>query len=51
MLRGMATVSFWAADYEAAKRWYTEFLGMSPISSGPAMSSSESAIIRTSSAS
>ena len=30
MLRGMATVSFWAADHEAAKRWYTEFLGMAP---------------------
>ena len=30
MLRGMATVSFWAADHEAAKRWYTEFLGMEP---------------------
>ena len=30
MLRGMATVSFWAADHEAAKHWYTEFLGMEP---------------------
>ena len=30
MLRGMATLSFWAADHEAAKRWYTEFLGMAP---------------------
>jgi predicted enzyme related to lactoylglutathione lyase len=29
-LRGFATVSFWAADHAAAKRWYTEFLGMEP---------------------
>lgn len=27
MLRGMATVSFFAADVEAAKCWYTELLG------------------------
>ena len=30
MLRGMATLSYWAADHEAAKRWYTEFLGIEP---------------------
>ena len=30
MLRGMATVSFWAADHEDAKRWYTELLGIEP---------------------
>ncbi|MGI8589252.1 MAG: VOC family protein [Chloroflexia bacterium] len=29
-LRGIATVSFFAADHEAAKRWYTEFLDMEP---------------------
>src|SRR5262245_61183434 len=30
MLRGLTTVSFYAEDLEAAKRWYTEFLGMEP---------------------
>lgn len=30
MLRGMATVSFWAADLAAAKRWYSEVLGLEP---------------------
>jgi predicted enzyme related to lactoylglutathione lyase len=30
MLRGLATVSFWAADHAAAKKWYTEFLGVEP---------------------
>ncbi|WP_103347486.1 VOC family protein [Amycolatopsis sp. CA-128772] len=30
MLRGMATVSFYADDHEAAKAWYTEFLGIEP---------------------
>ena len=30
MLRGLATVSFYAADLEAAKRWYTELLGIEP---------------------
>jgi predicted enzyme related to lactoylglutathione lyase len=29
-LRGFATLSFWAADHAAAKRWYTELLGMKP---------------------
>jgi len=28
MLRGMATVSFFAADVAAAQRWYTELLGV-----------------------
>jgi predicted enzyme related to lactoylglutathione lyase len=28
MLRGIATISFWADDLEAAKRWYTELLGV-----------------------
>ncbi len=30
MLRGFATISFWADDVEAAKRWYTELLGIEP---------------------
>lgn len=30
MLRGMATVNFYAQDLEAAKEWYTEFLGLPP---------------------
>ena len=30
ILRGLSTVSFYAADLEAAKKWYSEFLGMNP---------------------
>jgi predicted enzyme related to lactoylglutathione lyase len=30
MLRGMATVSYFADDMEAAKRWYTQLLGIEP---------------------
>lgn len=30
MLRGMTTVSYYAADHEAATAWYAEFLGMEP---------------------
>jgi predicted enzyme related to lactoylglutathione lyase len=30
MLQGLTTVSFWAADLEAAKKWYTELLGITP---------------------
>ncbi|MEU5266557.1 VOC family protein [Amycolatopsis sp. NPDC021455] len=30
MLRGMATVTYYADDHEAAKAWYTEFLGAEP---------------------
>ncbi|MEI8407264.1 MULTISPECIES: VOC family protein [unclassified Kribbella] len=30
MLRGFATVSFYAADLHAAREWYTELLGMEP---------------------
>jgi predicted enzyme related to lactoylglutathione lyase len=30
MLRGLSTVSFYAADHEEAKRWYTELLGTEP---------------------
>lgn len=29
-LRGFATVSFFAADLPAAKKWYAEFLGIDP---------------------
>jgi predicted enzyme related to lactoylglutathione lyase len=30
MLRGLATISFWADDLAAAKRWYAELLGVEP---------------------
>ncbi|MCI0710528.1 MAG: VOC family protein [Chloroflexi bacterium] len=30
ILRGIATISFWAADMEAAKQWYTDLLGIAP---------------------
>src|SRR5215218_9376707 len=30
MLRGFATINLFAADHEAAKAWYTEFLGVQP---------------------
>ncbi|MEV0237355.1 VOC family protein [Nonomuraea sp. NPDC050786] len=30
MLRGFATLNFYAADLEAARAWYTELLGMEP---------------------
>lgn len=30
VLRGFTTISYWAADLEAAKRWYTELLGVEP---------------------
>jgi predicted enzyme related to lactoylglutathione lyase len=29
-LRGLTTVSFYAADHAAAKKWYTELLGIEP---------------------
>ncbi|MDQ6479362.1 VOC family protein [Dyadobacter sp. LHD-138] len=29
-LRGFATVNFYAADHAAARKWYTEFLGIEP---------------------
>lgn len=35
MLRGFATISFWADDLEAAKDWYAELLGMQPYFSVP----------------
>lgn len=30
VLRGLATVNFYATDHEAAKKWYSEFLGIEP---------------------
>lgn len=30
MLRGLTTVSYWADDVTAAKRWYAELLGIDP---------------------
>lgn len=29
-LRGFCTISFFAADHEAAKKWYSELLGIAP---------------------
>jgi catechol 2,3-dioxygenase-like lactoylglutathione lyase family enzyme len=30
ILRGFATISFWADDLKAAKKWYTDLLGIEP---------------------
>jgi predicted enzyme related to lactoylglutathione lyase len=30
VLRGLATVNFYAKDHAAAKKWYSEFLGIEP---------------------
>jgi predicted enzyme related to lactoylglutathione lyase len=30
LLRGLSTVSFYATDHAAAKKWYTELLGIEP---------------------
>jgi predicted enzyme related to lactoylglutathione lyase len=30
MLRGFATISYWADDVEAARNWYAELLGIEP---------------------
>jgi predicted enzyme related to lactoylglutathione lyase len=30
ILRGLATVSFYASDLESAKKWYTELFGIEP---------------------
>ena len=35
MLRGLATVSFYADDHAAATRWYTEVLGIEPYFTRP----------------
>src|SRR5215475_1916586 len=43
-LRGVSTVSFFAADHVAARRWYTEFLVWSRTSKGRGTSSSGSVI-------
>jgi predicted enzyme related to lactoylglutathione lyase len=29
-LRGLATISFYATDHDAAKKWYSELLGVEP---------------------
>ncbi|ULL15991.1 VOC family protein [Paenibacillus sp. H1-7] len=29
-LRGLSTISFWAEDHAAAKKWYAELLGIEP---------------------
>ncbi|MFC4776012.1 VOC family protein [Paenibacillus sp. GCM10023252] len=34
-LRGMANVSFWADDLQAAKVWYTKLLGVEPYFQSP----------------
>jgi predicted enzyme related to lactoylglutathione lyase len=36
MLRGLTTVSFWASDLAAAKKWYAELLGIEPYFERPA---------------
>ncbi|AFD09069.1 VOC family protein [Solitalea canadensis] len=30
VLRGLATINFYATDHAAAKKWYSEFLGVEP---------------------
>lgn len=35
MLRGLTTISYYAADLEAAKRWYAELLGVEPYFNRP----------------
>lgn len=30
ILRGLATVNFYASDHDGAKKWYSEFLGIEP---------------------
>jgi predicted enzyme related to lactoylglutathione lyase len=35
-LRGLSTVSFFAADHAAARKWYSEFLGVEPYFERPA---------------
>ena len=34
-LRGLSTVNFYAQNHDAAKKWYTEFLGIEPYFSAP----------------
>jgi len=35
LLRGLATVNFYAADIKAAKKWYSELLGSEPYFAHP----------------
>lgn len=35
MLRGFATISYWADDLEAAKNWYADLLGIEPYFTRP----------------
>jgi predicted enzyme related to lactoylglutathione lyase len=35
VLRGLSTISFYATDHEAAKKWYVDFLGIEPYFSVP----------------
>lgn len=37
-LRGLATISFYAADHEAAKKWYADFLDIEPYFNVPGYS-------------
>jgi len=30
ILRGFATINYWADDLDTAKRWYAELLGIEP---------------------
>src|SRR5690554_1929328 len=34
-LRGLSTISFYASDLEAAKRWYSDLLGIAPYFEAP----------------
>ncbi len=37
-LRGIATINFYATDHEAARKWYSEFLGVEPYFNVPGYS-------------
>jgi len=43
MLRAMATVTYFAADLNAARRWYSDLLGVGPYFERPGYVSSASA--------
>lgn len=38
VLRGLATISFYATDHQAAKEWYSELLGIDPYFNVPGYS-------------
>jgi len=38
VLRGLATISFYATDHEGAKKWYSDFLGVEPYFNVPGYS-------------